>query len=597
MKGEKKKLFKKICTIILFLYCSLFVIGNIKLNAAAVVPTDYTDIFANSTIDITDNMDDNFGVFRFNNFGSRFVEISLVATSDSSVSYPSGSIQVKNAEYRLIKKCDIQGYQSNAMNQNNQNKFTVYLANSGYHYLEINYDMTEITKLEVSINIVASTNTINLFDYGQSEEFTINPLVNSNSLDKIIQIDIKQSGQYEISLTNSSQQNSLYRHVLLRKETNNSEDYLIVKKNINISSNVSYTINLDKGFTRLIYLDSSAPSTSRLDYDWYSSDEDIAKITDYGTVLALPINVYQKTVRVMAVYKYDMSKTFVKEFTVVNDNDTYASNPIDININMKIAPMHYTYIDLSKADVPINMLQYYSWISTTNVSVDGWGRLLANNNALGTTVNIVGTYMYNPKVKIKVSVNTLIDVRFLAYNDGYVNRDLYFTPTANIIKNVRTSNIETKYYTSCSNDELINWLETCRLFFIHTHGEQNGIYRGNGILNSADLASVDLTNLQMALLLTCNTGDGGYSQSRVDANSPINIVERMVACGAETVVGFNDVTYVRDCNIFAPDFARQTMNNHLSVQDAIDSIDYSSYYKNMSSIAVIGGNAENEIWN
>lgn len=570
MKGEKKKLFKKICTIILFLYCSLFVIGNIKLNAAAVVPTDYTDIFANSTIDITDNMDDNFGVFRFNNFGSRFVEISLVATSDSSVSYPSGSIQVKNAEYRLIKKCDIQGYQSNAMNQNNQNKFTVYLANSGYHYLEINYDMTEITKLEVSINIVASTNTINLFDYGQSEEFTINPLVNSNSLDKIIQIDIKQSGQYEISLTNSSQQNSLYRHVLLRKETNNSEDYLIVKKNINISSNVSYTINLDKGFyyigyfdssetniisismtrkitqfgsyhlvpdpdrwtpcgsqidlqernvdinnksyrqtnitegfTRLIYLDSSAPSTSRLDYDWYSSDEDIAKITDYGTVLALPINVYQKTVRVMAVYKYDMSKTFVKEFTVVNDNDTYASNPIDININMEIAPMHYTYIDLSKADVPINMLQYYSWISTTNVSVDGWGRLLANNNALGTTVNIVGTYMYNPKVKIKVSVNTVIDVRFLAYNDGYVNRDLYFTPTANIIKNVRTSNIETKYYTSCSNDELINWLETCRLFFIHTHGEQNGIYRGNGILNSADLASVDLTNLQMALLLTC----------------------------------------------------------------------------------------------
>lgn len=664
MKGEKKKLFKKICTIILFLYCSLFVIGNIKLNAAAVVPTDYTDIFANSTIDITDNMDDNFGVFRFNNFGSRFVEISLVATSDSSVSYPSGSIQVKNAEYRLIKKCDIQGYQSNAMNQNNQNKFTVYLANSGYHYLEINYDMTEITKLEVSINIVASTNTINLFDYGQSEEFTINPLVNSNSLDKIIQIDIKQSGQYEISLTNSSQQNSLYRHVLLRKETNNSEDYLIVKKNINISSNVSYTINLEKGFyyigyfdssetniisismtrkitqfgsyhlvpdpdrwtpcgsqidlqernvdinnksyrqtnitegfTRLIYLDSSAPSTSRLDYDWYSSDEDIAKITDYGTVLALPINVYQKTVRIMAVYKYDMSKTFVKEFTVVKDNDTYASNPIDININMEIAPMHYTYIDLSKADVPINMLQYYSWISTTNVSVDGWGRLLANNNALGTTVNIVGTYMYNPKVKIKVSVNTLIDVRFLAYNDGYVNRDLYFTPTANIIKNVRTSNIETKYYTSCSNDELINWLETCRLFFIHTHGEQNGIYRGNGILNSADLASVDLINLQMALLLTCNTGDGGYSQSRVDANSPINIVERMVACGAETVVGFNDVTYVRDCNIFAPDFARQTMNNHLSVQDAIDSIDYSSYYKNMSSIAVIGGNAENEIWN
>ena len=166
------------------------------------------------------------------------------------------------------------------MNQNNQNKFTVYLANSGYHYLEINYDMTEITKLEVSINIVASTNTINLFDYGQSEEFTINPLVNSNSLDKIIQIDIKQSGQYEISLTNSSQQNSLYRHVLLRKETNNSEDYLIVKKNINISSNVSYTINLDKGFYYIGYFDSSETNIISISMT--------RKITQFGSYHLVP---------------------------------------------------------------------------------------------------------------------------------------------------------------------------------------------------------------------------------------------------------------------------------------------------------------------
>ena len=38
------------------------------------------------------------------------------------------------------------------------------------------------------------------------------------------------------------------------------------------------------------------------------------------------------------------------------------------------------------------------------------------------------------------------------------------------------------------------------------------------------------------------------------------------------------------------------MNNHLSIQNAIDSIDYSGYLENMSSIAVIGGNADNQIW-
>ena len=70
----------------------------------------------------------------------------------------------------------------------------------------------------------------------------------------------------------------------------------------------------------------------------------------------------------------------------------------------------------------------------------------------------------------------------------------------------------------------------------------------------------------------------------------------MICCGAETVIGFSDLTYVRDCNIFVVDFAEQTMNNHLSFTNAIDSIDYSGYLENMSSIAVIGGNADNQIW-
>ncbi len=58
----------------------------------------------------------------------------------------------------------------------------------------------------------------------------------------------------------------------------------------------------------------------------------------------------------------------------------------------------------------------------------------------------------------------------------------------------------------------------------------------------------------------------------------------------ETVVGFNAKTKVSDCNMFAPDLTQKLVQNGLSVEDAIDGINYFWYVKNMADIAVIGGN-------
>ena len=102
--------------------------------------------------------------------------------------------------------------------------------------------------------------------------------------------------------------------------------------------------------------------------------------------------------------------------------------------------------------------------------------------------------------------------------------------------------------------------------------------------------NVNLSNLKFALLLTCNTGDGGYSSANVSNNTPVNIVEKMVCCGAKTVVGFNIVTYVSDCNTFAKDFARRTIHNGQSVRNAIANMNRQDYIKDMISAAVIGGN-------
>ena len=58
------------------------------------------------------------------------------------------------------------------------------------------------------------------------------------------------------------------------------------------------------------------PSQSRLDYYWYSSNDSIATITQYGTLLGRSAG----TVKIMAVYKTNPSITFVKEFIIYDDN-------------------------------------------------------------------------------------------------------------------------------------------------------------------------------------------------------------------------------------------------------------------------------------
>lgn len=245
------------------------------------------------------------------------------------------------------------GYSNYAINYNNNNSLTVFLPASGYYFIEINFDMTGVTKLELSVNVVNTTNTIDIFSYSPSELFSINAITSSNKQDKISQFILKQSAKFTISTTNSSQLTNGYRIVLLKRDTDNVSSPFIVLKNIVISANYNYTINLTEGtyyigyfalnenntvsismtriltsygsehlvpdpdigtpcgsqinveeadisiydrsyrqsnitegFTRLIYLSNT---DSRLDYHWYSSDENVAIITDYGTVLALPI--------------------------------------------------------------------------------------------------------------------------------------------------------------------------------------------------------------------------------------------------------------------------------------------------------------------
>ena len=467
-----KYLCKKVL-IVLMLMCGVyFFIGNTFVNAAVVVPTEYTTISTNANNDITSYMEDDLGVFKFTNYGARFVKVTLTSTSTQTISYPNGCITVKNGSYQLVKKCEMTGFDSLAINSEGSNNLIVFLPSTGTYYIELNYDMENITKLELRVSVVSTSNSFNMFNYGESEEFSVNMFDSVSDVEDVKQFTIAQAVQLNLDISFDGTLSSNCRIFLIKINSLNSDEIITTKINrtinndyfttvnliegtycigyfglednrtvdVNISRNItsygsSYLIpdpdrptpcgsqitveeadisewnrsyrgtNITEGFTRLMYLSNT---DSRLDYHWYSSDENVAIITDYGTVLALPISVSQKTVKVMAVHKTDMSKCYIKEFTVYNDTETYNSDPIDIYTTMTVETMQYKSIDLSNLDVPINMLQYYSWSVSGDALTDAWGRVYAFSNALGTTLQITGVYQYNPKVKIHIEAPVVL---------------------------------------------------------------------------------------------------------------------------------------------------------------------------------------------
>ena len=187
--------------------------------------------------------------------------------------------------------------------------------------------------------------------------------------------------------------------------------------------------------------------------------------------------------------------------------------------------------------------------------------------------------------------STEYDARLLAIKEGGVIRDEYFPASANLLSSYLTTDIQRYAYEEISDDLMIHYLENCSFYVIHTHGQQNGIkLSSSNCLIMSELSSADLSDLEFALLLTCNTGLGGYDSTRVANNNPYNFVEQMICCGAETVIGFSDNTSVVDCNKFVIDFLELTLEYGYSVSEAIEEIDYSTYSSNFYSIIVIGGN-------
>jgi len=427
-----------------------------------------SQLLLNSNQDIRSSIQNKKNVFYFNNHATRFVTFTLEASSSGTINYSANSIVVRDLNGVIQKfTIDGISNEAKNVNGSNTVTVYLPDIKKYYVEVNFDVT-AEISELKLTARLLDNPSQVNLFDLDEDVKSSIDLFNNTTSKgDEIKAINILQSGKFEFK-TDSTDQTANPIFVIMKKEVVNNQtvieffdawemdDYtkevylesgiyyvgyfnIVVGTNITIQifrlvnqsgSHVLVTdpdvwtpsgsqisiIEADKsiksyrqtfiteGFTRLIYPDFNyGVSASRLDYDWYSSNTNVATVTPYGTVLALPVTT-DTTVKIMAVLKVNPSKVFVKEFTVLNDTETYSSAPIDIFVETTISASQHIYASsfFAGITVPIVILQYYSWSSsnTSYASVDGWGIIYAYQSAVGETVVITGNYLYNSRVKI-----------------------------------------------------------------------------------------------------------------------------------------------------------------------------------------------------
>jgi len=206
-----------------------------------------------------------------------------------------------------------------------------------------------------------------------------------------------------------------------------------------------------------------------------------------------------------------------------------------------------------------------------------------------------GNNSYQDEWDICHTVPLFDSIALMALDENKKARNAYFEPVHTLVDQYFDDiNVHESFYSSSSENTMIDTMSTYDVFVVHTHGVKTGFYlSSSNPLSMSEISGSDLSNLKFALLLTCNTGQD-YSLSHITNNNPQNIIEQMVLCGAGTVVGFNNVTYIPDCNQLAQDLMTFMIVNGCSIEDAIEEIDFTSnkskYDHDMSTLIEIAGN-------
>ena len=322
-----------------------------------------------------------------------------------------------------------------------------YITDEPYIYLRVECENASLYPL---VSISQDTNVINLEDDYIEENVKLNTinqivvdttgtylftLTNSTNIKKVELYDedynlIKEAeiinnrnyiihnldgGIYYLTIHSNNLLNIYNYSLKIRKYTNDIMSNAIIVDPSNLwncgsqiemleedlsESNKSYLDNtIVEGFSRICYFDTNLiTATSRLDFTWISSNENILKVTDYGTVIGKNVDELE-TVTIYAISKTDPTIVYTKEFEVV----PYEGDYIDINIDLNYNVGDEVILDIGEF-IPYNFMQAYSWVSSNEayLEISNYGIIKAK---LSGPVTINGSYLYNEKVRIFINVS------------------------------------------------------------------------------------------------------------------------------------------------------------------------------------------------
>ncbi len=161
---------------------------------------------------------------------------------------------------------------------------------------------------------------------------------------------------------------------------------------------------ITQGFTRMLYFDSNiAPSISRLDYNWNSSDDSVATVSIYGTVTA---QIVEKPtwITITASYKYNSNIVFYKKLYIIPEiGDEYIIIYKQVTMGVDES---YSLV-LTDEEYPTTRIQNYHWNvpcqadESAGVRISVWGTITASAPGI---MYIEGWYELNQYVAIYIEV-------------------------------------------------------------------------------------------------------------------------------------------------------------------------------------------------
>lgn len=460
----------------------IFALTNSNLSGASVtIDYDVTIIHQEKEIEEGNNIDvsdlhypsfENY--YKFTPETTDMYEFSLNVTKSGTINYPSNCIEILDEEKNIIYKYSLSDYNVEAKCSEGSNKVIVKLDANTQYYVKIKYNYS-FTNLTLDINKVnnnielTDNDNLNLIDQSYEKG------------DYLYSITPKMNGKYYIEFLSNDETNNTYNYAVLMKNngeiilmnsgvinednsmirtelnlvagktyyfgyfnSNNSvktynvkieriiSQSLTLKADLNMNVTVGTEVSLNgglcegttitQGFTRCVYLTSTSPSNSRLDYYWYSMDETKAIVSNYGTVTAIEHESIS-SVQIMAVYKYDYSIVGIIEFEVRPDTsdvqknvilctDMRATNPItgtEVSLNggdpgENTIQCGFTRLICFESNNPSDSIQDYIWTSSDSsiATVSSFGTITAMNKT-GEVV-ITGVYKYNDNYVASITI-------------------------------------------------------------------------------------------------------------------------------------------------------------------------------------------------